>query len=249
MAGHSHWAGIKHKKKLVDARRGKVFGKLSKGIIVAARTGGGDPAANLALRYAIDKARAANMPRDTIERAVKKGTGELEGEDISELTYEGYGPGGAGILISALTDNPNRTAPEVRSILEKRGGSLGKQGSVAWNFEKKALLTVKARGVDEEELLETALEAGAEDVAREGDAFAVTGPPDAFGALAEALEEAGIAPETKDVTFIPKSTVMLSPDDGRRIVEIIGALEEHDDVQSAITNGDLPEEVLAELDA
>ena len=249
MAGHSHWAGIKHKKAVVDAKRGKVFGKLSKAIIVAARHGGGDPAANLSLRYAIDKAKAANMPRDTIERAVRKGTGELDGEDISELTYEGYAPGGAGILIQAVTDNPNRTAPEVRSILEKRGGSLGKQGSVAWNFEKKALLTVKARGVDEEELMETALDAGAEDIAREGEAFAVTGPPDAFGALTEALEEAGIAPETKDVTFLPKSTVPLTADDARKVVEIIAALEDHDDVQSAITNGDLPDEVLAELNA
>jgi len=249
MAGHSHWAGIKHKKAAQDKKRGKIFGKLSRAIIAAARTGGGDPAMNLALRYAIDKARAANMPRDNIERAVKKGTGELEGEEISELTYEGYGPGGAGILMLVITDNSNRTGPELRAILEKRGGTLGKPNSVAWNFEKKALFIVKADSVDEERLMEVALEAGADDIEREGGQFAVTGPPDAFGALGEALQAAGIAVETNEVTYVAKSTVMLEPDDARRMVQIIEALEDHDDVQAAITNADLPEEVLAEMGA
>jgi len=249
MAGHSHWAGIKHKKAAQDAKRGKVFGKIARGIIAAARQGGGDPTMNLSLRYAIDKARAANMPRDNIERAIKKGTGELEGEEFVALTYEAYGPGGAGILIQALTDNTNRTGPEVRSIVEKQGGSLGKPGSVAWNFEQKSLFTVPSEAVEEDTLLEIALEAGAEDVTNEGEAFAIVGPPDAFSALAAALEEAGITPATSEVAFVPRSRVMLGADDARRIIRIIEALEDHDDVQSAITNADLPDEVVAELKA
>ena len=249
MAGHSHWAGIKHKKAVQDAKRGKVFSKIARAIIAAARTGGGDPAMNLSLRYAIDKARAANMPRDNIARAIKKGTGELKGEEIVELTYEAYGPGGAGVLVQVITENTNRTGPEVRRILEKRGGTLGKPGSVAWNFEKKSLLTVTGGAVDEDTLMETALDAGADDVTNEGDAFAVTGPPDAFGELLAAFQQAGIAAATSEVGFVPKSRVMLAADDARRMIEIIEALEDHDDVQSAITNADLPDEVLAELNA
>jgi YebC/PmpR family DNA-binding regulatory protein len=247
MAGHSKWANIKHRKAAVDAKRGKIFSKMARLIMAAARSGGGDPDMNLSLRYAIDKARAANMPRDNIDRAIKKGTGELEGEELQELTYEGYGPGGAGIVIQALTDNSNRTSPEVRSILEKRGGTLGKPGSVAWNFEKKALFTVSAEGRDEDELMMLALEAGAEDVTNEGDSYAITAPPDAFGPLGKALEDAGIKPETSDVTLVPKARVMLEADDARKMMQIIEALEDHDDVQSAITNADLPDEVLAEL--
>jgi YebC/PmpR family DNA-binding regulatory protein len=249
MAGHSHWAGIKHKKAAQDAKRGKVFSKIARAIIAAARTGGGDPATNLSLRYAIDKARAANMPRDNIERAIKKGSGELKGEEIVELTYEGYGPGGAGVLVQAITENTNRTGPEVRRIIEKRGGTLGKPGSVAWNFEKKALLTVSGDAVEEDVLMETALEAGADDVTNEGDAFAVTGPPDTFGTLMAAFERKGIPAATSEVVFVPKSRVMLAAADARRMIEIIEALEDHDDVQSAITNADLPDEVLAELKA
>jgi YebC/PmpR family DNA-binding regulatory protein len=249
MAGHSHWAGIKHKKAREDAKRGKVFSKCARAIIAAARTGGGDPDTNLSLRYAIDQARSSNMPRDTIERAVKKGTGELEGEEIAEVTYEGYGPGGAGVLISTITDNSNRTGPEVRRILEKRGGRLGKPGSVAWNFQKKSLFTIRTGGIDEDRLMEVALEAGADDVANEGESFSVTGPPEAFGALTEAFREAGVEPETGEVTFIPKSQVMLEPEDARKMITIIEALEDHDDVQSAITNGDIPDEVFRELES
>ncbi|MHC4549123.1 MAG: YebC/PmpR family DNA-binding transcriptional regulator [Planctomycetota bacterium] len=249
MAGHSHWAGIKHKKAAQDAKRGKVFSKIARAIIAAARTGGGDPAINLSLRYAIEKARAANMPTANIERAVKKGTGELDGEEIQELTYEAYGPGGAGILVQAITDNINRTGPEVRAILEKRGGSLGKPGSVAWNFELKALFTVRTDAADEEALLEVVLEAGAEDVVNEGEAYAVTGAPDAFAALGAALQQAGIETGTREVGFVPKSRVMLTPADARTMIEIVEALEDHDDVQAAITNADLPDEVLTELGA
>ena len=247
MAGHSHWAGIKHKKAAQDKKRGKIFSQIANLIISAARSGGGDPSMNLQLRYALDKGRAANMPRDTIERAIKKGTGELEGAQIQELTYEGYGPGGAAILIQTITDNPNRTGPEVRSALEKRGGSLGKPGSVAWNFEKKALFTVSTKAVDEDTLMELALEAGADDVTNEGESYAVTGPPDTFGTLGAALEQAGIKAETSDLTYLPKSRVMLDADDARKVIQIIESLEDSEDVQSAITNADLPEEVLAEL--
>jgi len=249
MAGHSHWAGIKHKKAAVDAKRGKIFGRIARNIIAAARTGGGDPEMNLSLRYAIDKARAANMPRDNIERAIKKGTGELGGDTIQEITYEGYGPGGAGVVIQTITDNPNRTAPEVRSILEKRGGSLGKPGSVAWNFEKKALFTLATDTVGEERLMEIALEAGADDIEKEGERWSVTAPPEAFADVARALEAAGIRPETADVTLLPKAQVMLEPDDARKMIAIIEALEDHDDVQNAITNADIPDEVLAEMDS
>jgi YebC/PmpR family DNA-binding regulatory protein len=247
MAGHSHWAGIKHRKAAVDAKRGKVFGKLSRAIIAAARTGGGDPDTNLSLRYAIDNARAANMPRDTIARAIKKGTGELEGEEILELTYEAYGPGGAGVIIQTITDNSNRTGSEVRAILEKRGGRLGKPGSVAWNFQKLALFTVRAEGVDEDQIMEVALESGADDVANEGASYSVTAPPEIFAALGAALEAAGIKAETSEVTLVPKSQVMLSADDARRMIAIIEALEDHDDIQSAITNGEIPDEVMAEM--
>ncbi len=247
MAGHSKWANIKHRKAAVDAKRGKVFSKMARAIMAAARTGGGDTDMNLSLRYAIDKARAVNMPRDNIERAIKKGTGELEGAALQELTYEGYGPGGAGVVIHALTDNSNRTSPEIRSILEKRGGSLSKPGSVAWNFEQKALFTVSTADLDEDTLMELALEAGADDVINDGDSFSVTGPPTSFANLTAALERAGIAPQTADITSVPKNRVMLSPADAHKMIAIIEALEDHDDIQSAITNGDLPEEVLAEL--
>ena len=249
MAGHSHWAGIKHRKAAADKKRGKIFSKLAKAIISAARTGGGDPTTNLGLRYAIAKARAANMPRDTIARAIKKGTGELEGDQIQELTYEGYGPGGAALLIQAITDNPNRTAPDVRHLIEKRGGRLGKPGCVAWNFEKKTLITIGTEAVDEDALIEAALDAGADDVTNEGASYAVTGPPDAFGALGQALRQLDLTLDTCDITYLPKSRVMLSPEDARKLIAIIEGLEDHDDIQSAITNGDIPDAVLAELGA
>jgi len=248
MSGHSKWANIKHRKAAVDKKRGKEFSKIAKAIIAASRVGGGNAADNIGLRVLLDKARAANMPRDTVERAIQKGTGELEGEEIIEQTYEGYGPGGAGIVIKAVTDNGNRTDPEIRGILEKRGGSLGKPGSVAWNFEQKALFTVPGEGVDEDQLIEVALDAGAEDVANEDGTFSVTAPPTEFAMVLQALESAGFKPDTSDVTYVPKSRVMLSAKDARRMLAIIEALEDHDDVQAAITNGDLPDEVMAELE-
>ena len=247
MAGHSKWANIKHRKAAVDAKRGKVFSKMARAIMAAARSGGGDTDMNLSLRYAIERARAVNMPRDNIARAVKKGTGELDGEELHELTYEGYGPGGAALIVMAITDNTNRTSPEVRAIFEKRGGNLGKPGSVSWNFEQRALVTVDTSDVEEDALMEVALEAGADDVVDEGESYSVTGPPDSLQPLTEALKENNIPIGSAEVTLLPKSRVMLSAADARKMIAIIEALEDHDDVQQAITNGDLPEEVLADL--
>ncbi len=249
MAGHSKWANIKHRKAAVDKKRGKEFSKIARAIIAAARAGGGNPEDNLSLRLPLERARAANMPRDTVERAIKRGTGALGGDEFAPATYEAYGPGGAGILIQALTDNANRTVPEIRSALEKRGGTLGKPGSVAWNFEQKALVTVAADAVAEEALLEIALEAGADDVVREGDTYSITAPPDGYGALVAALASASIEAKTSDVTYLPKSQVLLDPDAARRMVLLIESLEELEDVQSAITNADIPEEVLREIHA
>ncbi|MHC4510231.1 MAG: YebC/PmpR family DNA-binding transcriptional regulator, partial [Planctomycetota bacterium] len=183
MSGHSHWAGIKYKKAAADAKRGKVWSKIARMIIVAAKQGGGDPAANLTLRYAIDKAKAANMPKDTIEKAVKRGTGELEGTSFEEVLYEGYGPGGVAIMIEALTDNRNRTSPEIKRLFEKHGGSLGTTGCVNWMFTKKGLITVNAASADEEQLLEIALNAGADDMQNTGEVFEITCEPGAYEQL------------------------------------------------------------------
>src|SRR5690606_35151676 len=185
MAGHSHWAGIKHKKAVIDAKRGKLWSKLSKTIIVAARMGGGDPDANLRLRYAINDAKAVSMPKDNIERAIKKGTGELAGGDIEEALYEGYGPGGVAVLCEIATDNRNRTAPEIRKIFDTYGGKLGATNCVAWMFERKGVFTIAANKTSEEQLMEVTLEAGAEDIRQEGDNFVVTCPPDSFTTVQE----------------------------------------------------------------
>lgn len=247
MAGHSHWANISAKKGVVDKKRGKLFGKLSRAIIVAARVGGGDPVMNLRLRYAIDKAKAASMPKDTIERAVKKGTGDLEGENYEDVIYEGYGPGGVAVLCDLLTDNRNRTAGEIRKIFEVHGGNLGSTNCVAWMFERKGVFLIPASQIDEDRLFEVALEAGADDVKREGDSFTVTCPTDAFTEVGEALEKAGIKPESADVSRVPQNTVDLDVADGRRMLELLEALEEQDDVQTVIANFNIPEELLAEL--
>jgi YebC/PmpR family DNA-binding regulatory protein len=247
MAGHSHWANISAKKGVVDKKRGKLFGKLSRAIIVAARVGGGDPTMNLRLRYAIDKAKAASMPKDTIERAVKKGTGDLEGENYEDVIYEGYGPGGVAVLCDLLTDNRNRTAGEIRKIFEVHGGNLGSTNCVAWMFERKGVFSIPASQVSEDRLFEVALEAGADDVKQEGDSFLVTCATDAFSAVSEALEKAGIKPESADVARVPNSTVDLDVADGRRMLELLEALEEQDDVQNVIANFNIPDELLAEV--
>jgi YebC/PmpR family DNA-binding regulatory protein len=247
MAGHSHWAGIKHKKALVDAKRGKMWSKLSKAIIVAAKLGGGDPDANLRLRYAIDDAKAVSMPKDNIERAIKKGTGELDSDMIEEVVYEGYGAGGVAVLCEIFTDNRNRTAPEIRKIFEMSDGKLGSTGCVAWMFDLKGLFLVPANQTDEDTLMELALEAGADDVRRDGDSFELTCDPAAYGGVAAALQEAGIHPEASQITRTPQTTVDLDADTARKVLKLMERLDDHDDVQSVSANFNIPDEVMAEI--
>ncbi len=249
MAGHSHWANIAAKKGVADKKRGKLFGKLSRAIIVAARNGGGGPTMNLALRYAIDKAKKSSMPADTIERAIKKGTGETTGENFEEIVYEGYGPGGTAILCDILTDNRNRTAGEVRKIFEVHGGNLGSTGCVAWMFDRKGLFTVPAENIDEDRLFEVALEVGADDVARSGDLFEVICSVEAFQQVTDALEEAKIPTDMSELTRIPSTTVELNAADSRKILRLLEALDEQDDVQSVTANFNIPDEVMAEVAA
>jgi YebC/PmpR family DNA-binding regulatory protein len=247
MAGHSHWANIAHKKSLIDNKRGKLWSKLARAIIVAAKEGGGDPAANLRLRYAINDAKAMSMPKDTIERAIKKGTGELEGGNLEQALYEGYGPGGVAILCEIYTDNRNRTAPEVRKIFELAGGKLGATGCVAWMFERKGLARIAREKIDEDALMELALESGADDVRIDGDQYEVTSEPEAFTGVLAALESANIAPESTQFTRLPKDTVEVVGEDARRVLKLMEALDDHDDVQSVSANFNIPDEAMAEI--
>ncbi len=249
MAGHSHWAGIKHKKAAVDAKRGKLWSKLSRAIIVAAKSGGGDPEANPRLRQAIADAKAANMPNENITRAIKKGTGELASEQLEEIVYEGYGPGGVAVMCEILTDNRNRTASEVRKIFERHGGKLGTSGCVAWQFHRKGLFIIPAGQTDEDTLMEVALEAEAEDVKPQGEKFEVLCDPAHFEQVAQALQQAGITPELKQITLIPETTVDLDAETGRKVLKLLEALDDHDDVQNVVANFNMPEEVMAELEA
>lgn len=244
MAGHSHSANIAHRKGRVDKLRSALFGRLSRAIIVAARRGGPDPSANISLRVAIEKARKNSMPKDNIERAVKRGAGETEGEDFSEAIYEGYGAGGVAILCDILTDNRNRTASELRKTFEVHGGNLGGAGCVAWMFERKGVFSVSKEDVDEERLFEVALEAGADDVKDLGDAFEVTCPPDVYETVADTLEQASIPTQSGELTRIAGSTVAVDGDNARRVLKLIDALEENEDVQSVTANYDMPEDVL-----
>jgi len=247
MAGHSHWAGIKHKKALVDAKRGKLWSKLAKAIIVAARMGGGDPDMNIRLRVAIEDAKAVSMPKDNIQRAIKRGTGELDGGNLDEVVYEGYGAGGAAVLCTVLTDNRNRTAPEIRKIFEISDGKLGGVGCVAWMFDTKGLFLVPADKVDEEKLLELALEAGADDVRHSEDKFEVVCEPTAYGSVSQALTEAGIQPEASQITRLPKNTVDLDAESARKVLKLMNRLDDHDDVQSVASNFNIPDAVMAEI--
>ncbi len=247
MAGHSHWAGIKHKKALIDNKRGKIWSKISKAIMVAASLGGGDPDTNARLRVPLADARAARMPKDNIERAIKKGTGELDGGDVEEVLYEGYGPGGVAIMCDIMTDNRNRTAPELRKLFEIHGGKLGGTGCVAYLFERKGLVVVAADVADEETLMEVALEAGADDVQTHEDGFEITCDPDKYADLVDALEKAEIEPNVKEVTRIPNSTVDLDSENGRKVLDLLEALDDHDDVQNVSANFNIPEEVMAEM--
>jgi len=248
MSGHSHWAGIKYKKAALDAKRGKAWSKISRMIIVAAKQGGGDPSANLTLRYAIDKAKGANMPKDTIEKAIKKGTGDLEGMSFEEVLYEGYGPSGVAIMVEALTDNRNRTGPEVKRVFEKHGGSLGTSGCVNWMFTKKGLITVSAENTDEEQLLEIALSAGADDMQAVGEVFEITCEPAAYEELKKALQEKEIPIEMAEISMVPQSTIDISDEHiAKRIISLMEAFEDHDDVQNTYANFDIPEEIIARI--
>jgi YebC/PmpR family DNA-binding regulatory protein len=248
MAGHSHWANIAQKKSVIDKKRGKLWSKLSKAIIVAAKMGGGDPSANLRLRYAINDAKAISMPKDNIERAIKKGTGELEGGNLDEILYEGYGPGGVAVLCEILTDNRNRTAPEVRKIFELAGGKLGATGCVSWMFDRKGLVIMGKSQIDEESLMELALEAGADDVQTYDDTYEVISEPEMFGAVCEALDAKGLATESREITRIPKDTVDLDADAARAVLKMMNALDDHDDVQNVSANFNIPDEAMAELE-
>jgi YebC/PmpR family DNA-binding regulatory protein len=249
MAGHSHWANIARKKAMVDNKRGKLWSKLSKYIIVAAKIGGGDPDANLRLRYAIDKARAVSMPKDNIDRAIKRGTGELDGGNLDEVLYEGYGPNGVAVLCEILTDNRNRTASEIRKIFEVAGGKLGESGCVSWMFERKGAFTIPAKQIDEEALLELALEAGADDVKRDGDLFEVLCDPSVYQQVSDALAARGLQPESSQISRIPTNTVDLDAESGRTVLKLVEKLDDHDDVQSVVANFNIPDEAMAEIAA
>ncbi|HOM60513.1 MAG TPA: YebC/PmpR family DNA-binding transcriptional regulator [Anaerohalosphaeraceae bacterium] len=250
MSGHSHWAGIKYKKAANDAKRGKLWSKISRMIIVAAKNGGGDPEANLALRYAIDKAKAANMPKDTIEKAIKKGTGELGGVHYEEVLYEGYAPGGIAVMVEGLTDNRNRTGPEIKKIFEKRGGSLGASGCVSWMFSKKGLITVDAKAIGEDDLLEIALSAGAEDLQNTGHLYEITCQPSAFESLKKALEAQKIPLSSAEIAMVPQSNVKVADEEtARKILNLMEDFEDHDDVQNVYANFDIPDTILARIGA
>lgn len=237
MAGHSAFSNIKHRKDRQDAKRGKVWTKISKSIIVAAQLGGGDPDHNARLRLAIADAKAAQMPKDTIDRAIRRGTGELDGGRMEEGLYEGYGPGGIAVICEVMTDNVNRTAPEIRKIFDHYGGNLGKSNCVGYMFDRKGLFLIAADKVAEDTLMELVLDAGAEDLKREGDKYQVTSPPEAFAAVSEALEKANIPVEAKQLARVPQNTVELADaDKAKSVSKFMEALDDHDDVQSVWSN-------------
>jgi len=248
MSGHSHWAGIKYKKAANDAKRGKVWSKIARIIIVAAKSGGGDPSQNLSLRYAIDKGKAANMPKDTIEKAIKKGTGEIGAVNYEEVLYEGYAPGGVAIMVEALTDNRNRTAPEIKRIFEKRGGSLGTSGCVNWMFSKKGLITINTADVDEDQLMEIALGAGADDMDNAGGVFEITCDPGAYEQLKKALEEKELPIQVAEISMVPQSTVPVNElEMAKRIMALMEEFEDQDDVQNVYANFDIPDDIITQI--
>lgn len=248
MAGHSKWANIKHRKARQDARRGSAWSKCARAIIVAAKNGGGDPASNLTLRYAIEEARSANMPKDTIANAIKKGTGELAGENYESAIYEGYGPNGIAVLLEILTDNRNRTAGEIRKIFEKGGGNLGSSGCVAYIFQPKGQILVAKHDADEETVLQSVLDAGADDVVDGGDLWQIVCDPADFIAVKDAVEAAGIPTESASMARIPNTTVAVASNDARKVLGMLEALEDHDDVQKVYANFDISDEVMASME-
>jgi YebC/PmpR family DNA-binding regulatory protein len=244
MSGHSKWSTIKRKKGATDAKRGKIFTKLIKEITIAARFGGGDPDANPRLRTAVANAKAENMPKDNIERAIKKGTGELEGVSYEEVCYEGYGPGGAAVLVESVTDNKNRTVADVRHIFSKAGGNLGEAGCVGWMFEKKGYFVFEKDAVDEETLMEIALEAGADDVRDEETTFEVVTPPGDFDAVRQAFDEKALKYEVSEITMVPQSTVELEGKEAEQMIRLMESLEDSDDVQKVYSNFDISDQTL-----
>lgn len=247
MAGHSKWANIKHKKAATDAKRGKAWSKLSKAIIVAVKQGGPDPAGNSRLRTAISDAKSVSMPKDNIERAIKKGSGSTDGDNYEEIIYEGYGPGGVAVMCDILTDNRNRTAPELRKIFEKGGGKMGATGCVGYMFDRKGLFIISNDSTDEEKLMEIVLEAGAEDITSNDDNFEVLCDPDAYTDVSDAIEKAELACTSKEVTRIPQNTVDLEVDDARKVLKLMEMLDDHDDVQKVSANFNISEAAMAEI--
>ena len=250
MSGHSKWATTKRKKAAIDAKRGKMFTKITKEITVAARMGGGDPDGNPRLRTAVDKAKGVSMPQDNIKRAIQKGTGELPGVAYEEITYEGYGPGGVAIIVEVMTDNRNRTVSEVRHIMEKLGKGMGENGCVSWMFHKKGYLVVNKAKADEEKLMGLALDAGAEDMQAEDDTFVITTAPADFEKVKKALDGAGIATEVAEVTMVPQTTVKIEGQkEAAQMLRLMETLEDNDDVQNVYANFDIPDEVMSAVGA
>jgi len=247
MSGHSHWATIKHKKGAVDAKRGKLWSKLSRAIIIAARNGGGDPGMNLKLRYAIDKARSVSMPKDNIERAIKRGTGDMEGVVFEEITYEGYGPGGVAILVDVLTDNRNRTAGEVRKIFERSGGKMGSAGNVAFLFERKGLLTVDASAMDEDSLMGIVLDAGADDLKKTDSAYEIICDPAQFSHVQAALEKNNLKPLVAEIPQMAKAPREVDAETGLKVMRLMEALDDHDDVQNVYSDVHITDAMIAEM--
>jgi YebC/PmpR family DNA-binding regulatory protein len=245
MSGHSKWATIKRKKAVTDARRGKVFTQIIKEITIAAKIGGGDPSGNPRLRLVIDKAKASNMPADNIKRAIMKGTGELPGVSYEDMTYEAYGPGGVAVIIDSVTDNKNRTVSELRHLLERNGGKLGASNSVAWMFHKKGTIRVEKGALSEDDLLGLVLDAGAEDLKTEEDAYEILTPPESFEPVKKILESKGIKIESAELHMIPENTVKVEGSDAEKVLKLMETLEEHDDVQNVYANFDIDEKVLA----
>jgi YebC/PmpR family DNA-binding regulatory protein len=249
MSGHNKWSTIKHKKGAADAKRGKMFSKLIKEITIAARMGGGDPEGNPRLRTAVLAARGANMPKDNVERAIKRGTGELEGANYEEINYEGYGPGGVAVLLEALTDNKNRTVAEIRHIFDKYNGNLGESGCVAWMFDKKGIIEVTAKGLTEDEVMELALEHGAQDVQHDGDVFEISAELADFETVRKAVEEKGWKIELAEITMIPQNTIKLEGKKAEQMLKMMDALDDHDDLQRVFANFDISEEDMLKASA
>ncbi|AFM24128.1 YebC/PmpR family DNA-binding transcriptional regulator [Desulfomonile tiedjei] len=249
MSGHNKWSTIKHKKGAADAKRGKMFSKLIKEITIAARMGGGDPEGNPRLRTAVLAARGANMPKDNVERAIKRGTGEIEGANYEEINYEGYGPGGVAVLLEALTDNKNRTVAEIRHIFDKYNGNLGESGCVAWMFDKKGIIEVGAQGLSEDEVMELALEHGAQDVKQDGDVFEISSDPGDFETVRKAVEEKGWKIELAEITMIPQNTIKLEGKKAEQMLKMMDALDDHDDLQRVFANFDISEEDMLKASA